>query len=88
MSSRSMLPWLLLLAAGTLAGCASAAGPQAASGGPAADSATAASGGPAPATPEQVFQSNQTVVPITPNQTRMLGPAPSAGQALTLAPGL
>ena len=79
MMVRRMLPWMLLPVLGAVAACAAA--PEQA---PPAGSATA---GPAPATPQQIFNSGQTVQTVTPAQTRMLGPAANGASSLSLMPG-
>jgi hypothetical protein len=82
---RGMLPWTMLVALGAVAACA-AVPDQAPTPGAAAPAGSATSG-PAPATPQQVFNSGQTVQTVTPGQTRMLGPAANGASALSLVPG-
>ena len=84
MLPRGMARWIVLVALGGPAACAS--GPDQGAAAAAAPTGSATSG-PAPATPQQVFGTGQTVQSVTPSQTRMLGPAANGPAALSLVPG-
>jgi hypothetical protein len=82
---RGLLLWTMLVTLGTVAACAASSDQVPTSG--AATPAGSATSGPAPATPQQIFNSGQTVQTVTPGETRMLGPAANGASALSLVPG-